>query len=164
MLMLPFVFDKLGKVILVYSALVQLSLLWFCQNRSRVVGDNGSLAIFGRKTKYVLGCRAKNREKLLSMKRYLYIWNLLASFNLEMAGMFIHNSTRYSGFLKRPEILETVYSVEEKDGEEGEKVKEKENEEVEKEETLNENGIAAEEEEEKNSDEKVPRRESETTE
>ena len=89
------------------------------------------------------------------------IWNLLSSFNLEMC---IHNSTRYSGFLKRPEILETVYSVEEKDGEEGEKVKEKENEEVEKEETLNENGLAAEEEEEKNSDEKVPRRESETTE
>jgi len=90
-----------------------------------------------RKTK--IDRRAKNREKLLSMKRY-------------------------SGFLKRPEILETVYSVEEKDGEEGEKVKEKENEEVEKEETLIENGIAAEEEEEKNSDEKVPRRESETTE
>ena len=80
--------------------------------------------------------------------------------------MCIHSSTtigRYSGFLKRPEILETVYSVEEKEGEEGEKVKEKENEaEVEKEKI--ENGIKAEEEEEKNSDEKVPRRESETTE
>ena len=70
---------------------------------------------------------------------------------------------RYSGFLKRPEILETVYSVEEKDGEEGEKVKEKENDETEKE--RGENGIKAdEEEEEKNSDDKVPRRESETTE
>ena len=40
--------------------------------------------------------RAKNREKLMSMKRY-------------------------SGFLKRPEILETVYSVEE-DGTEAGKV------------------------------------------
>ena len=70
---------------------------------------------------------------------------------------------RYSGFLKRPEILETVYSVEEKDGEEGEKVKEKENDEMEKE--KGENRIKAdEEEEEKNSDDKVPRRESETTE
>ena len=38
--------------------------------------------------------RAKNREKLMSMKRY-------------------------SGFLKRPEILETVYSVESEDGNEG---------------------------------------------
>ena len=42
--------------------------------------------------------RAKNREKLMSMKRY-------------------------SGFLKRPEILETVYSVEE-DGTEAGKVSE----------------------------------------
>ena len=75
------------------------------------------------------------------------------------------STSRYSGFLKRPEILETVYSVEEKEGEEGEKVKEKENEEVEKEKTAIENGgIKAEDEEEKNSDEKVPRRESETTE
>ena len=40
--------------------------------------------------------RAKNREKLMSMKRY-------------------------SGFLKRPEILETVYSVESEDGNEGAK-------------------------------------------
>jgi hypothetical protein len=38
--------------------------------------------------------RAENREKLMSMKRY-------------------------SGFLKRPEILETVYSVESEDGNEG---------------------------------------------
>ena len=60
--------------------------------------------------------------------------------------------------------METVYSVEEKEGEEGEKVKEKENEEVEKEKTKIANGIKADEEDEKNSDEKVPRRESETTE
>ena len=48
--------------------------------------------------------------------------------------------------MKRPEILETVYSVEEKDGEEGEKVKEKENDEMEKE--KGENRIKADEEEE----------------
>ena len=45
--------------------------------------------------------RPKNREKLMSMKRY-------------------------SGFLKRPEILETVYSVEE-DGTEGGKPTDGEN-------------------------------------
>ena len=49
--------------------------------------------------------------------------------------------------------METVYSVEEKESEE-----------VEKEKTKIANGIKADEEDEKNSDEKVPRRESETTE
>lgn len=74
--------------------------------------------------------RAKNREKLMSMKRY-------------------------SGFLKRPEILETVYSVEE-DGTEGTKVTEGESTKpVEKEEDK---------EEGKGGNEEVERRESETTE
>ena len=48
----------------------------------------------GRKCRLKFDRRAKNREKLMSMKRY-------------------------SGFLKRPEILETVYSVESEDGNEG---------------------------------------------
>jgi len=48
----------------------------------------------GRKCRLKFDRRAKNREKLMSMKRY-------------------------SGFLKRPEILETVYSVESEDGNDG---------------------------------------------
>ena len=93
-----------------------------------------------------------NEEVTIGIKSFGDNWNVCLPLS------------RYSGFLKRPEILETVYSVEEKEGEEGEKVKEKENEEVEKEKTAIENGMKAEDEEEKNSDEKVPRRESETTE
>ena len=61
--------------------------------------------------------RAKNREKLMSMKRY-------------------------SGFLKRPEILETVYSVESEDGNEGgkpvEEIQEKNIETIKKQEDIKE--------------------------
>jgi hypothetical protein len=74
---------------------------------------------------------------------------------------------RYSGYLKRPEILETVYSVEEKEGEEGEKGKEKESEvgEQKGEKEAGGGGRAGEDEEEdKTSEKKTGRRESETTE
>ena len=62
-----------------------------------------------RKFLEILEKRAKKRQKLLSMKRY-------------------------SSLLKRPEILETVYSVESEDGNEGGKAEAEKKEEVTKEE------------------------------